>query len=96
MAWGLFRKIKDGIKKGINKVKDFTKKAFGVAKKLVPEATKIANAVAPAIANNPYGQAALVGLNGANAVIQTNDTAEGAIRDAAQQYGPLLRQKIKI
>ena len=96
MAWGLFRKIKDGIKKGVNKIKDIAGKVFNVAKKVVPEATKIANAVAPAIANNPYGQAALVGLNGANAIIQTNDNVGGAIRDTVQQYGPLLSQKIKI
>jgi len=51
MAWGFWKKIKDGIKKVGNKVVDFAKKAL-------PVVADVAKQVIPAVANVlPFGKA---------------------------------------
>ena len=92
MAWGLFRKIKDGIKRGINKIKDIGSKAFGLAKKALPTVTNLANQFAPQIASNPKGAALLGGLNAANAALSNSDSSSSS----GTGWGPLLSEKLRL
>ena len=71
MAWGLFNKIKKGLKKAFNFAKEKIVKPFlGVATKAAPLIGMAANAIAPG-----SGIAVTGAINGANAIM--NDIDEG-------------------
>ena len=100
MAFGWFRKIRDGVKKAASKVGNFVKgvanKVVDVGKKILPAATNLANKFAPQLASNPYGAAALGALNAGNALISNSGNGQELINNVAQQYGPRVMEKLSL